>query len=130
MVIFGPIADAVNDKLATDLPNEFVLASEYYVSTPTSLKCYIFRNAMLFYLNFFTVFFICFFVQKPSPRTQAVRNLQAWLDLTPFDRSSNRYGEICSSSTVYLLSRLPSDPVSSRLSRSTGCNFIFIVTHN
>ena len=29
VVIFGPIADAVNEKLAADLPNEFVLASKY-----------------------------------------------------------------------------------------------------
>lgn len=29
MVVFGPIADAVNEKLANDLPEEFVIASEY-----------------------------------------------------------------------------------------------------
>lgn len=28
VVIFGPISDAVNEKLATDMPNEFVVASK------------------------------------------------------------------------------------------------------
>lgn len=29
MVLFGPIADAASEKLATELPEEFVIASEY-----------------------------------------------------------------------------------------------------
>lgn len=29
MVLFGPIADAASEKLATELPEEFVVASEY-----------------------------------------------------------------------------------------------------
>lgn len=28
MVIFGPISDAVNEKLANDMPNEYVVASK------------------------------------------------------------------------------------------------------
>lgn len=28
-MIFGPIADAVNEKLATDLPNDFIIASRW-----------------------------------------------------------------------------------------------------
>lgn len=28
VVIFGPISDAVNDKLAADMPNEFIVASK------------------------------------------------------------------------------------------------------
>lgn len=33
VVIFGPISDAVNEKLATDLPNDFIVASK-------SQKCF------------------------------------------------------------------------------------------
>ena len=28
VVIFGPISDAVNEKLSTDMPDEFVIASK------------------------------------------------------------------------------------------------------
>lgn len=28
VVLFGPISDAVNEKLATDMPNDFVIASK------------------------------------------------------------------------------------------------------
>lgn len=29
MVVFGPISDAVNEKLANDMPNDFVIASKW-----------------------------------------------------------------------------------------------------
>lgn len=29
MVIFGPISDAVNEKLANDMPDDFVIASKW-----------------------------------------------------------------------------------------------------
>lgn len=30
VVIFGPISDVVNEKLATELPDQFVIASKYH----------------------------------------------------------------------------------------------------
>lgn len=39
MVIFGPISDAVNEKLATDMPNEFVVASKCSHQVVFKLYC-------------------------------------------------------------------------------------------
>lgn len=37
VVIFGPISDAVNDKLASDMPNDFVIASKWWLNP---ISCY------------------------------------------------------------------------------------------
>lgn len=38
VVIFGPISDVVNEKLANDLPNEFVIASKYRLNFLTPVR--------------------------------------------------------------------------------------------
>lgn len=70
-MIFGPISDAVNEKLANDMPNEFILASKCLQHHSfTSLK-------MLKSLNWCQHKDVSFF-QRPSPKTQEVRNPPEW----------------------------------------------------
>lgn len=46
MVIFGPISDAVNEKLANDMPNEYVVASKclHHTVLYNMYRHYVFLN--------------------------------------------------------------------------------------
>lgn len=98
VVIFGPISDAVNEKLAADMPNEFVIASKclhHQPFTEVVLNCpaalLVWPCCITYVVNMMNIesilgrqilalWIMSFCSQKRSPRMQEVRNPPEWWD--------------------------------------------------
>ncbi|KAK7912756.1 hypothetical protein WMY93_012967 [Mugilogobius chulae] len=77
VVLFGPITDAATERLATEMPDQFVIA----VSVSFVGKCVCVWTVASLSLSL---------LQKLSPKTLVQRSRQESFASTPFDRSSSR----------------------------------------
>lgn len=122
VVLFGAIADAANEKLASEMPDLFAIASQL-------LFC--FSGVKLHHLKItcfssWTVLFLFLLLlcQKLSQRMPALRSLPEWSAWIPSDKLLNRYefkciylffsSRLCLFNCVHLNNKQSNEPLSKK----------------